>query len=366
MDAPEQEPPGPVRQDPGDPPKSLEEGPPPGPVHLPLHRAPEQFKDLRDHQHRRRPVVADRLEDDPRVAAPHIEDVGADRQRVEQGDRLLHEVRQGQERDEPVLLRRDRVMSGLDRRDDVGVGEHHALGRAGRAGREDDLEEVGWDRARPAADLVRPIGRPVCVRLRGEVLDERGREALEASLAGVRGVPAAAERQVCRLRLLGDPLDGLGRHPEIERDDDDLGPHRPEVDRGQGRRGWGPGQEAVAGSQTGRAQPPRDGPAPPVELAVRPRLRGPVVAPKGERRPVAVAGAGLVQDVEKGLHRRISLRRSRAGVTARRGAPTRHPARRRGTRPDAVARRRSSAGVTARPAAVPSWHERVVHRPRTA
>src|SRR3954453_17853305 len=44
-----------------------------------LDRAPEEVEDLRDDHHRCDPVVAKGIEDDARIAAPHVQDVGADR-----------------------------------------------------------------------------------------------------------------------------------------------------------------------------------------------------------------------------------------------------------------------------------------------
>ena len=96
-------------------------------VDLALDGAPEQVEDLRDDHHRGDPMVAQGIEDDPRVAAPDVQDVGPDRQRVVQPDRLLEEVRQRQQRDDAVLHRRHDPVERLDRGDDVVVGEHHAL-----------------------------------------------------------------------------------------------------------------------------------------------------------------------------------------------------------------------------------------------
>ena len=45
---------------------------------LARHRAPEQVQDLRDDDHRGDPVVAQGIEDDARVAAADVQDVGAD------------------------------------------------------------------------------------------------------------------------------------------------------------------------------------------------------------------------------------------------------------------------------------------------
>ena len=75
------------------------------------------------------------------------------------------------------------------------------FGVAGRAAREDDLEQVLGDGSGPGGDLVGPVGGPVRVGLGREVLDRRGREVLEARLPRVRRVASAADRQVRRLRL---------------------------------------------------------------------------------------------------------------------------------------------------------------------
>ena len=204
---------------------------------LALDRAPEQVEDLRHDDHRGRPVVADRLEDHPRVAAPDVEDVGADVERVEQPDRLLEQVRQRQQRDDPVLHRRDDPVHRPDRGEDVVVGEHHALRRAGRARREDELEDVGRGRAaarrRPA-----PPSRPGSVSS-GSAVSASRRVVGNASRPASRG--SGASRPVPRIRCFalgagGDPLDRVGRHPQVERDEDEARPHRPEVGGGQLRR----------------------------------------------------------------------------------------------------------------------------------
>ena len=77
---------------------------------LSLDRAPEQVEDLRDHDHRGDPMVAERIEDDARIAAAHVEDVGPDIERVVQPDGLLQQVRERQERHDPMLHRRDDPM----------------------------------------------------------------------------------------------------------------------------------------------------------------------------------------------------------------------------------------------------------------
>ena len=75
---PEQDPPRAIRQTPGDAAQPVEGGASGPLLDLALDRAPEQVEHLGDDDHERHPVVAQRLEDDARVAAPHVEDVGAD------------------------------------------------------------------------------------------------------------------------------------------------------------------------------------------------------------------------------------------------------------------------------------------------
>ena len=235
VDAAEQDPADGVGEMAGDPAQALPARPSAGPVDLPLDRAPEQLQDLGHDQHRRHVVIPDGLEDDPRVAAPDVQDVGADGQRVEQGDRLLHEVRQGQERDESVLLGRDGVVGRLDGRHHVGVAEHDALGRSGRAAGEDDLEQVVRPGTWPGGQLRLPVGRPVRVRFGSQLVDGRHREPLQSGLARVWRVPAGAQGEPTRLRRRGDPFDRVRGHPQVERDEHDACPDRPEVD-GRHRR----------------------------------------------------------------------------------------------------------------------------------
>ena len=91
---------------------------------LALDRAPEQVEHLGHHDHARDPMVAQGIEDDPWVPAPDIEHVGADIERVEQRDRLFEQVREGEQRDDPVLHRRHDAVERLDRCDDVVVCQH--------------------------------------------------------------------------------------------------------------------------------------------------------------------------------------------------------------------------------------------------
>ena len=79
VDAPEQQAPDAIGQVAGDAAQAVERRRPAALVDLALDGAPEQVEDLRDDDHRRHPVVAQRIEDDPRVAAAHVQDVGARR-----------------------------------------------------------------------------------------------------------------------------------------------------------------------------------------------------------------------------------------------------------------------------------------------
>ena len=235
---------------------------PPGLLDLALDRAPEQVEDLRHDHHRRHAVIADRLEDHARVAAADVEDVGADGERVvERGD-LLEQVRQRQQRDDAVLLRRDDVVRGLDRREDVAVGEHHALGRARRARREDDLDEV-VERSAAASRRPAPPSRPATTRRAaaarsstvevGNVLEAAPRaDPARRGRSRSRGVAPRPSPRSARSRRA--PSAGRAA-PAI-----DARAHRPEVHRRQlGRRGR-PRQEPVAGREPEGAEPPRDEP----------------------------------------------------------------------------------------------------------
>ena len=97
-----------------------------------------------------------RVEDDPRVAAADVQDVGADVERVVQRDGLLERVRQREQRHDPVLHRVDDPVERHGSGEHVGVGQDHALGVAGRARREHELEDVGGLRAGPRRPAAPP------------------------------------------------------------------------------------------------------------------------------------------------------------------------------------------------------------------
>ena len=137
-------------------------------------------------------------------------------------------------------------------------------------------------------------------RFGAEGLERRRRERLEPGFARVGRVAAGPEDEVACLGRTHDVLDRLDRHPQVQRHVDQAGAHRPEVGRGELRHRWRPGQDPVARLQAQRAQPPGGDPTPPLELAERPRARGPVVGPQAQGRLVAIARDGVVEQLEKG------------------------------------------------------------------
>ncbi len=82
---------------------------------------------------------------------------------------------------------------------------------------------------------------------RRELVERSRRELAEARLARIGRVRSRAEDQVLRVRAGRDPLDRIGRHPEVERNEDESRPHRAVVRRGELRRRGRPGEDAVAG-----------------------------------------------------------------------------------------------------------------------
>ena len=80
------------REPPGDAAQPLERLGPAALRDLALDGAPEQVEDLGHDDHARDPMVAQRVEDDPRVPAAHVQDVGPDVERVVEADRLLEQV----------------------------------------------------------------------------------------------------------------------------------------------------------------------------------------------------------------------------------------------------------------------------------
>ncbi len=269
---------------------------------LALDGAPEQVHHLRDEEHGRDAVLAQAVEDHARVPAAHVEDVRPDIHPVEQGDLLLQAVRQGEQRDQPVLHRLEDPVEGHRARERVAVAEHHALGAAGRSAREDELVDVLRSRALPSIELRLPICGERLVRLLGQAVHDGRGEPLQANLARVRGVPAAAQQQVDRARGLDDVGDGVGAHARVEGHVDQARHHRAEVDRRQGGRGGRPGQDTVAGCESQGAQTPGREAAAAQHLRVAPVERGAVVTAEAQRVAVPVPSGAFLQEIEQGLH----------------------------------------------------------------
>ena len=282
---------------------------------LALDLAPEQVEHLGDHDHRRHAMSAQRIEDDPRTPTADVQHVRPDRQRIEQADRLLEQVRQRQDRHDAVLHRGHDPVERFDRGEDIVVGEHHALGRTRGPGREHELEQVlrrgRWPARRPAPPSRPGTTRPARpTRVSTVVVGNRSRRASRGS---------GASRPVPRIRCRApdaptDHLDRVGRHPQVERDEHQAGPHRPEVGRRQLRRRGRPGQQAVAGLEAERAQPPGGQARAAIELAEAPGRGRSVVAAQAQRRPIAVPGDGVLEQVDQGAGHDMSVPREMTTV----------------------------------------------------
>ena len=118
------------------------------------------------------------------------------------------------------------------------MGEHHALRRAGRPRGEDQL-----DRSRPARGAARP--RAALPSRAGTGRRRVGARARRRSWSGTvpagrragRARPGRCPRTSCFApERRDDVLDRVGRHAQIERNEDEPRPHRPEVDGRELRR----------------------------------------------------------------------------------------------------------------------------------
>ena len=186
--------------------------------------------------------------------------------------------------------------------------EDHALGVAGRARREHELEDVGGRRAGPRRQLRLPVGREGVVRVGGQVLDDRGGEALEPDLARVGGVAAAAEEQADwrpTRRRSGRPCPG----PSARR------AGRTRAAR-TSRRSTRRGARASTGDQVSTRSPGWSPSALSRQAAIRLRRRTSAyvqchVDPSSVRSPSACFGpnrrGGVLEQVDDGLHGRLIL-----------------------------------------------------------
>ena len=106
-----------------------------------------------------------------------------------------------------------------------------------------------WPGAGQAATWRFPVGRERGIGLRGDDVDGRGRESLETDLARVGRVPAGAQDEVARAGRGDDALDRVGRHPQVERDQDRGRPASP--------RSRSPAARASTATRSGGDRPVR-------------------------------------------------------------------------------------------------------------
>ena len=190
-----------------------------------------------------------------------------------------------------MVERREHVVDRSDRREQVVVGDHHALRRAGRARGEDQVPDVLG--AGVAATRVRPVasqsaGTP---SPSAGLRDERRRPSSSGSR---RDRPPPGPARPGRCRGSGGAARRGRRSPAIasgliRRSSGTRirpGPHRPEVDGGQRRARRAPGQDPVAGLE---AELARGAATRPARLRrsssrIRPRRPRSVVVPQPERR----------------------------------------------------------------------------------
>ena len=237
VDLAEDQAPGGHRQAAGNPPAALERRASTPPVDLPQQGGPEDLQDLRDQDHGGGPVVPDRLEHDPWVARADVQDVGSEVQGQVEPDRLLEQVGQREHGYDAVVHFRDDAMEPVDAGDRVLVGEHHALGSAGRTGGEHQQVRIFGNRAGPGGNVSIPVRRKPGAGLRAEVVDGGDRQAVQVGFRGIRGIASRADRQLAGPGSVRDPPDGGGRHAQVQRHDDQARAHGPEVHGGQLRAG---------------------------------------------------------------------------------------------------------------------------------
>ena len=261
---------------------------------LALDRAPEQVEHLRDHDHAGDAVVAQRIEDDPRVPAAHVQDVGAD------------------------IAARSTAPTACSSRCDSGSSDTIRCSIGGTIRWNDSIEAttLSWVSITPLGVPVVPL---VNTSSKTSSADGRFHDAWRASQSGgkagsssagsaarastvvvgksaspasrgIRGVAPGPEDEVARTRCPDDRLDRLGRHPQVEWDEHQPRVHRAEVGRGQLGRRRAPGQDPITRLKVERTQTPRRDARSAVELAVRPRGRRPIVVAHAEGRPLGVAG----------------------------------------------------------------------------
>ena len=144
----EEDPPGGLRERPGERVEALERLAAAGLVDPPLDRGVDEPEALRHDEQDRGLEVAERPQEDDRLAAHRVDDAGAHGERRDEPQDLLVEVGERQDRDHPVVLAEGHDRGhGCGHGEQVAVAEHRPFRIAGRPAREDDLGEVvGRDR----------------------------------------------------------------------------------------------------------------------------------------------------------------------------------------------------------------------------
>jgi hypothetical protein len=182
------------------------------------------------------------------------------------------------------------------------VGEHHALGGSGRAGGEDEGEQVVRFRPRPGVDLGLPVGRERRICVGDELVKGDGPERREARGRGIGRISAGPGDEDSRLGAFCDPPDRVGCHPQVEGHGKDARDHRPEVRRRELRCRRRPRQHTIAALEPEGPESPRGETAAASQLLETPVLGVPIVAADPEDRPIGMAPRSGVEDVEQAVH----------------------------------------------------------------
>ncbi len=136
-------------------------------------------------------------------------------------------------------------------------------------------------------------------RLGSQSLDGADVQVIEARRLGVGRVEAATDGQPLGVRLFREPLQGLRRHPEVQRDDYDAGEHGAVVDGRQGGSSWAPGEESVALVEAKGAQAPGNQLGMVAQVGGSPREGQAFVGAQGKLAPAGPALRRIVEQVEQ-------------------------------------------------------------------
>ena len=166
---------------------------------------------------------------------------------------------------------------------------------------------------RPGVDLCLPVGRKgdvvaALVRARGVLVRRQRREPLDGPdvevLKSARRPDPGASSPVpmashCASGAVGDPLQNVRRHAQVEWHDHSAGAHRPEVDRRQCRRRRTPGQHPIAGLDAQLAQAPGHELGVVADVARAPAQREPLVRAQGHLLAAVVAHCRVLDQVQR-------------------------------------------------------------------